>query len=181
MHPQLAAALGRLDESRRDLHTAVNALPPPLRGQKPGPDRWSMNEVLEHVGKVEQVFVGALIASIDKARTSGLDAEVGNPAMLPEPLRTAVEDRRTRRTAPDHVQPTGTVDTAASLAAIQLAHGRLREALTAADGLALSTVTFDHRVFGALNVYQWVDFIAGHERRHLAQVREIAAQLAAEP
>jgi hypothetical protein len=49
--------------------------------------------------------------------------------------------------------------------------------LTSCGGLALSTVTHEHRFFGKLNVYQWVDLIAGHEGRHTAQLREIAAQV----
>jgi hypothetical protein len=178
MHPQLAAALSRLDQATHDMRAAVDAVPSPLRSQKPALERWSMNEVLEHVAKVEELFVGSLVASIEKARAAGLGAEIDDPAMLSDPLKIAVEDRTTPRVAPEHVRPTGSIDAAAALAMIQSGHARLRETLEAADGLALSAVTFDHRVFGALNIYQWVDFIAGHERRHLAQLRETAGQVA---
>ena len=177
MHPQLAAALSRLDQVRDEIRALVHAAPVPVRSQKPAPERWSINEVVEHVGKVEELFVGALIASIDKARAAGLGAEVETPPLLAEDLKAVVEDRSTPRVAPEHVRPTGSVDAMASVATIEGSHQRLREALTAAEGLALSAVTFEHRIFGALNVYQWVDFIAGHERRHLAQLREVTAQL----
>jgi hypothetical protein len=179
MHPQLAAALGRLDSVTRDLHTIAGSMPSPLRSQQPAAGRWCVNEVLEHVCMVEQLFVARLIANIEAAKAAGLASEVETPAMLPEQLGSVVEDRSARRTAPDAVQPTGQVESAAALDGIEACHARLRDAIASADGLALSTVTHDHRFFGTLNVYQWVDLIAGHERRHLAQIREIAADCGA--
>ena len=77
----------------------------------------------------------------------------------------------------ERVVPTGQVSADAALERIESAHARLREALVSTAGLALSSVTHDHRIFGTLNVYQWVDFLAGHERRHLAQMREIAREV----
>jgi hypothetical protein len=152
-------------------------MPDTLRSQKPAPERWCVNEVLEHVGMVEQLFVARLMTNLEAATAGGLGAEVESPAMLPDQLGIFVEDRSARRTAPETVQPTGQVDAAIALQAIDACHTRLRDAVASADGLALSTVTYDHRVFGTLNVYQWVDLLAGHERRHLAQIHEIAAGL----
>ena len=177
MHPQLEAAFGRLDSVTRDLHAAAESVPPSLRSQKPAPQRWCVNEVLEHIGIVEQIFVTRLIANIDAAKAAGLGSEVDAPAMLPDQLGVVLEDRSTPRNAPDQAQPTGTVDSATALQSIEAGHVRLRGAIASADGLALSTVTHDHRFFGTLNVYQWVDLMAGHERRHLAQLREIAGEL----
>jgi hypothetical protein len=177
MHPELAAALGRLDAVTGDLRAAAAAIETPLRGQKPSAERWCVNEVLEHIGLVEQLFVKALVANIDAAKTAGLTAEVDAPPTLPDHLLTVIEDRSSRRTAPDRVVPTGQIDATVSLQTIEAVRAQLREAIASADGLALSAVTHDHRFFGTLNVYQWVDLLAGHERRHLAQVREIAAQI----
>lgn len=177
MHPHLEAAFGRLDSVTRDLHAAAASVPPPLRSRKPAPERWCVNEVLEHVGIVEQIFVTRLITNIEAAKAAGLGSEVDAPVMLSEELGVVVEDRSTRRTAPEPARPTGSVDSATALQSIEACHARLREAIASADGLALSSVTHDHRFFGTLNVYQWVDLMAGHERRHLAQVREIATEL----
>ncbi len=35
----------------------------------------------------------------------------------------------------------------------------------------------EHHRFGALDLYQWVEFIAGHEGRHVQQILEAAGQL----
>ena len=54
---------------------------------------------------------------------------------------------------------------------------RLKQVLTAADGLALNEVVVEHPTLGPFNIYQWVELIAAHRRRHVEQVREIAAAL----
>jgi hypothetical protein len=176
MHPQLAAALRRLESVTRDLHAAAGSMPPSLQARKPSPDRWSVNEVLEHIGMVEHLFITVLTANIDAAKAAGLSSEVEAPPLLPDELRAVIEDRSTRRNAPETAVPTGRIDAATALQRIDDVHARLREVAGSADGLALSTVTHSHRAFGTLNVYQWIDFLAGHERRHLAQIREIAGE-----
>lgn len=181
MHPELTAALNRLDVVTKDLHGVATAIPTPLQTQKPAPERWCVSEVLEHLALVEPLFVDALVAKIGAAKAGGLPAEVDDPALMSEELKRVVEDRSAPRSAPDRVQPTGRVDAAASLETIAATHARLREAIASCEGLALSDVTHDHRFFGTLNIYQWVDLIAGHERRHLAQVREIVSQVVNAP
>ena len=177
MHSHLATVLQHLASATSELRAAVDALPAPLRGEQPAPERWSANEVIEHVGKVETLFIGSLLARLETARGEGLGAEVAEPPMLPEQTRAVVTDRSSKRTAPDAVQPTGTVDAMAGLDRIEAGHARLRDAVTQCQGQALSSVTTDHRFFGTLNVYQWMELFAGHERRHAAQVRELTAQL----
>ena len=177
MHPQLSAALGRLDAVTHDLRDATGAVPSTLHARKPAPDRWSIDEVLEHVSMVEQLFLTSLIQNVETAKANGLTGEVDEPQLLSEQLRTAVEDRTNRRSAPERVHPTSAMGAVAALASIDACHARLREALTSAADVRLSAVTLDHRFFGTLNVYQWIDFLAGHERRHLAQLQEIARDL----
>jgi hypothetical protein len=177
MHPQLTAALNRLDAATRDLRAAVDAVPVALRAQKPSPDRWSVNEVVEHLAKVEQIFFGTLLARLESARTSGLCAEVEAPPALPEQTRMFMVDRTNARKAPEPAQPTGAVDAVTALQMIDAGQARLKDALQACDGLALSSVTHEHRFFGTLNVYQWLELMAAHSGRHTAQLREAAAQV----
>ena len=46
------------------------------------------------------------------------------------------------------------------------------------DGLALGEIRHTHLRFGELDLYQWCLFVAEHEKRHVTQLREVAAQLA---
>ena len=64
------------------------------------------------------------------------------------------------------MQPSGEMDHDAAWSELQRIRASLLATVEAADGLALSTVTHNHPVFGTLNVYQLMDFIAGHEMRH---------------
>src|SRR5512139_3292702 len=179
MHPHLSAALARLDSARSDLRAAVEAVPGSLRAQKPAPDRWSVNDVLEHLVLVERTFLSSVVGKIVAAQAAGLASEVPQPQRLPEEMETRVRDRGNRRIAPDPVQPKGSVDAGSALKQLEDGHTQLRQAVTAADGLALSTVTHDHRFFGTLNVYQWIELVAGHEARHTEQLREIATEISA--
>ena len=179
MHPFTTAVFDRLSAARADLRAAVEAVPPPMRAHKPGPDRWSVNEVLEHLSLVETIFTQRIAAAIDKARQEGLPLEQApERAMLPADIETRVADRSNPRTAPEAARPQGNLDAAAAWQRVEQARAVLRDTIAAADGLALSTVIESHPFFGALTVYQFAELIAAHEGRHTAQVREIAAKLA---
>ena len=62
---------------------------------------------------------------------------------------------------------------------LERAHDELRAAVEAAKDLALGEIRTEHRIFGALSVYQWIELTAAHETRHADQIREIAGALAA--
>ncbi|MCU1316667.1 MAG: hypothetical protein JWN63_1989 [Candidatus Acidoferrum typicum] len=44
-------------------------------------------------------------------------------------------------------------------------------------GRDLSKYRMPHPFLGSLNVYQWLQFLAAHEKRHMKQMREIAGTL----
>ena len=169
--------LQHLEESRAALRDAVDSIPPSHREQRPGLDRWSVAEVLEHLTIVERLFSGRVIKAIDEARTAGLTKEAHARSPLPDPVEQRMADRVNKRQAPEAAHPTGTVDVDAGWAAFESTHASLRAALEGADGLALSQVTVDHPFFGTMTVYQWVELMAAHEGRHTEQIREIGAIL----
>ena len=175
MHTHLTEVLARLDEARTSLRGAIDAVPPALQRQRPGADRWSAAEVLEHLTLVEHLFGGRIVKAIDAARSSGLATETHPRAPLPDPVAQRMSDRVNKRQAPEPAQPTGTIDVATGWAALENCHTTLRDALAGCDGLALSQVTLDHPFFGTMTVYQWVELMAAHEGRHTEQIKEIAA------
>jgi hypothetical protein len=44
-------------------------------------------------------------------------------------------------------------------------------------GLDLGKYSMSHPFLGTLNAYEWLQFIASHEIRHMKQMREIAGTL----
>ena len=178
MHPYTIAVFGRLSAARAHLRAAVEAVPPQARAQKPAADRWSINEVLEHLSLVEALFTQRIAGAIDKARQEGLGPEQApDRAPLPANIEAIVANRENRRQAPEAARPQGTLDAGTAWERVEQARAVLHDTITAADGLALSTVIESHPFFGPLTVYQFAELIAAHEGRHTAQVREIAVQL----
>ena len=174
MHPHVTDVFTRLDQARATLSAAVDAVPAHLRGQRPGADRWSVAEVLEHLSLVEKRFAGVVATAIAKARDAGLGAETGARAPFPEKVSRRMRDRTERRPAPDAVQPSGSVDADTAWSACEHSRQLLRATITDADGLALSQVVQDHHLWGPLDMYHWVELAADHQRRHADQIREVA-------
>ena len=175
MHSHLSVVLATLDEARHALRQAAWAVDLSRRQIRPAPERWSAAEVLEHISLAEANFVGWICSGLDTARAQepGTTTDARRP--LPDAIRVRMADRVNRREAPERVRPTGQMDADTAWAAIESTERRLREALQEASALPLGTVVVAHPTLGPFDIYQWVELIAGHRRRHVAQLTEIAA------
>src|SRR5262245_44926740 len=58
---RIAERPAQLGLTRRELRTAVDQVQPDLRATRPGADRWSVAEILEHLNTVER-RITALVA-----------------------------------------------------------------------------------------------------------------------
>jgi hypothetical protein len=177
MHQHLIDVLATLDASRQALRDSVAAIPGAARTARPGPDRWSPVDIVEHLSLVESRFSAVVGGKISDALGAGLGPEERAREPLPDRIRTMLADRTGKRTAPEVAIPSGAMDERAAWAAADKARAGFRAAVLSADGRALSGVIHEHPFFGPLNVYQWVELIAAHEMRHVAQVREAALAL----
>ena len=173
LHPNVCEVLAELDQARDVLRDAVDAVPESRRAERPGEGRWSVNEILEHLAMVERRFTAVLAARIEEAKAQGLGHEQKTRAALPPDLKNMFENRANRRNAPEAVIPSGTLDYPAAWQAVEYARTALRELLCSNEGLALSGVVHHHPTFGVLNVYQFAELIANHERRHARQIAGI--------
>jgi hypothetical protein len=177
MHPHVIGVFKQLDEARMKLEAAVQAVPPHKRSRRPAPDRWSVNEILEHLSLVEQRFAGLIAMRIAEATQGELGPEQDARDPFPVALRQLFDDRANRRSAPEAVHPKAGLDDAAAWAAVEASRRFMRDTISAADGLALSQVLHHHPVFGTLNVYQLVELVANHEVRHSKQIAGIGDEL----
>lgn len=179
MHSHLEDVSMQIAHATAELRAAVAAIPADLRRHRPAPDRWSAAEIVEHLALVARMFTTRLAPPIAAAREAGLGSEQAPRQPLPAPTAEAMANRATPRSAPDRARPGGTMDDAEAMDALERAHAEFLALLASADGLALSTVTYTHAVFGTLDVYQWGELLARHEHRHVEQVRDLAGQLTA--
>jgi hypothetical protein len=180
MHPRTEELLSQLDESRGVLRASVDSVPSSLHGTRPGPDRWSVAEVLEHLSRVEDGLTRLLASKLAEAKMTGmLEPEAESGPIADSIDRDRLLDRTRRIVAGERVQPGGGLDVTAGLEALARSREKLRDLIVAHDGLALGAITHPHPVLGVINGYQWFAFISAHESRHAAQIREIGDQLRA--
>jgi uncharacterized damage-inducible protein DinB len=158
-----------LNRSRDELlaaagvHESVAAL-------KPAEGRWSVIDCIEHVTLVETVFLSRL----QPASGEALPADQGREADV---MARAI-DRSTPRQGPEAVQPKGRYATLAE-AVEDFKAVRARTTQFAEDrGGDLLTLPATHPVLGVMNGREALILVAGHSRRHAAQMREAAAAVA---
>jgi uncharacterized damage-inducible protein DinB len=177
MSPRLEEVLNYLDSERVALRDAVELVPTELRDQQPGPDRWSVAQVLQHLVIIEKRIGMGMTKWVADAKAAGVGPEVETSSVLNSLDLALIADRSRRRNAPDEVRPNGDLEAASAWTALEQTRAALRAAVLPADGLALGEVIQPHPVLGPINLYQWLLFVGSHETRHTGQVREIAADL----
>ena len=174
MHPRIQEVLAVLDDTRDSLRNAVAGIPDAKRTIRPSDDRWSVAEVIEHLGMVETRIAQMIGEKIDAARQGGLAAETETTSVAPMLDINGVINRSKPITASEASQPRAGLSAEDGMKVLADRRATLRQAVIAADGLALGTIEIPHARLGALNVYQWLIFLAGHEARHTDQIREVA-------
>lgn len=179
MHPNLSEVVALLDRSRAAVRAALERVLEHDRGRRPGEGRWSVNEVVEHLALVDARFDGVVGTAIADARRAGLGREQKPRIPLSDAVQGRLADRSVRGDAPESTVPTGTLHGSVAVESWERAHEAFRATVTAADGLALGDIVSEHRRWGPLTVYQWMEVCAAHETRHAAQIDEIAAQIGA--
>jgi hypothetical protein len=180
MHSRIEEVINYLDGERSALRAAVERVPPGLRDQQPGPDRWSVALVLEHLGIIEKRVGLGMAKWVGDARDGALGPETDTASVMNSLPRALIVDRSQRRSAPEEVRPPGDIDATAAWEVLESTRGALRSAFLSGDGLALSEVVQPHPILGPINLYQWMLFVGSHEERHTAQIIEIAEQFKAE-
>jgi DinB family protein len=175
MHPRIVEIVGALDSRRAELTRAVNEVPTIARNRRPSEGCWSVAEVLEHLALVEEHIAQLIRRLVADQRANGLSAERDSSSVAQMFDSTFVLDRSRKRVAREAMQPRGDVDAAAAWTHLERARQATQETVRDLDGMALGEVNAPHPALGPLNGYQWFLFLAAHEGRHAAQIREIMA------
>ncbi|MEO5922711.1 MAG: DinB family protein [Bryobacteraceae bacterium] len=158
-----------LEDGRQDVVASVLNLPDELAAIKPGPEKWSVLECLEHIVAVEERFLGFLANGAVIVPTPSDDKEAQ--------LSARVRDRSDRVQAPEAVVPTGRYT---SVEEALTAFQRVRDLsvrVAQERGDALYGIGVKHGRFGDINGSELVHVLASHACRHAAQIRETRAAL----
>jgi uncharacterized damage-inducible protein DinB len=175
MHPRIKELVDALDSRRAELARAVNEVPTVARNRRPSEDRWSVAEVLEHLALVEENIASQVRRLVADQRGSGLGAERDSTSLAGTLDLAFVLDRSKKRVTREAMQPRSGIDAAEAWTHLERTRGMTQETLRELDGVALCDVSAPHPSLGPLNGYQWFLFLAAHEGRHAAQIREIMA------
>lgn len=163
MRAELAAA-------RSTTLTMLDAVDERLRSIVPAGHTWSALMVLDHLRILDEQVAAVVQRIVARAKAGGLDAPPPNITELME-LTTyengvmnapSVAGMEPRAPSP----PTVTPDAAAARAQLLLALGDV----WAVD---CRERRFPHPWIGPLNPYEWLHFVAVHERGHHPHLREI--------
>lgn len=172
MESPLDSVLAVLEKGRQDVLASAHNLSDQQAANKPGPDRWSVLECLEHIIVVEDRFLGWITTSeIDDSPKADTDKE--------SQLFSMVMDRSEKREAPEAVVPVGRYTRLAD-ALVDFEAARARSVQIAqARSQQLYSIKVKHPRFGEMNGSELLHLLTGHASRHAAQIRETRAALGA--
>lgn len=147
------------------LASEIAGLTPAQQAWRPGPDAWSVTDVVEHLAVAEAQYWTQLQASL--TQPLGQKSSVGDDRILWYGI-----DRTNRARTGEARVPTGRyASTAAALADFEKQRAVMREfARTTKEDLR-GRLLKDSQ----MDVYQWLVMISAHSQRHILQVREIKA------
>jgi hypothetical protein len=141
---------------------------------KTAPDRWSVGEVVQHLVLAEPFLFETLqkLRSGPPATAEQLAAAKGKEEMI----RKVIPDRTQKVQAPEPLQPTGAKKAAGQAETVAAFRDRRAKTLDYAKNTKddLRGRVADSPL-GPLDGYQWLVFIAAHNERHLAQIKEVKA------
>ena len=177
MHPRLAELSEHLALQRRTLLDAAAAVPTESWQTRPTEDRWSVSEIFEHLYRVERGVAAVVAKRVAKARVEGHPAETETSSVLGTLEQFRVSHLARKLVAPELVAPTENPDRETAERLVAESRAALLAAMQSGDGLALGDIRHTHLRLGEIDLYQWMLFVAEHEKRHAAQLREVVQQL----
>jgi hypothetical protein len=159
-----------LSETEAQVLSATKGLSSAQLTFKPGPDRWSIAEVIEHLTIVEQWIQRGLFDQFTSAPAPDPKRDV---AAIDSMLMTQMPDRTTKAKAPEFAQPTGKGSPAETIQ--KFTGARTATTQFSKSQSDLRGHIMQHPFFGPLDGYQWLIMIAAHTERHAKQIAEVKA------
>lgn len=160
-----------LSESRDKVFISTDQLSVKQWTFRQNKESWSIGDNVEHLGLVEPILFGQVTSAlVSDVNPNWAEATAGKENLLKEKLL----DRSTRRDAPNAVLPVGSVEPAYARRVFK-EHRDVSLQFTLETVKPLKAHTADHRrpVYGTLNAYQWLLFIAYHTLRHVEQIADV--------
>jgi len=176
----IATALAYLEVAAYGLAESVHGLAQRQWTFQPR-GRWSVAGIVEHLARVEELFVDRIALRLPEAPAGSADR---NPEATDALVRSVVPDRSASvvlpgrvslAEAPSQIAPKGEWGPEESMERFREARTRTAVLLRTAPG-SLRGHVVEHPALGALDGYQWVLFLAAHSVRHTKQILEVKTE-----
>jgi hypothetical protein len=156
--------------SEKEFLEAVEELSDQQWSFKPGPDRWSVAEVAEHIVLADT----SLFDTARQSLTGPQDPEWPSTAGKTEILEKALPNRSRKVDAPGPLRPQRLLTRAHIMARFKEERARTLAFVRGTDA-PVKAYTAKNPFFGVLNAYQWLLYIPLHHVRHNQQIAEVKA------
>ena len=167
----LEIILQNLARAQSELLRAADSVPAEQWKRRPSDGRWSAGELIAHLSAIERAILGRADKLLQRPpKVVPFYKRFHIPMMI-------VESRLIRRRAPAELEPHTVGDKEEMLAELRGVRERTLAFIEETRGRNLSGYNMPHPFLGNLNAYDWLQFIASHEIRHMKQMREIAWSL----
>jgi hypothetical protein len=169
--------IAHLERTQKLFEETLSGVTPEQWLFKPAPDRWSLAEIAEHVGKMEDMLRGFVTGQLVNIPTPPdfVEQTAEQYKEADAKVLARITDRSKKGQAVEPARPTGlykTVDEA--LKDFAEKRGRTIEyARTTQDDLRAHFVP--DRELTRIDAYQYLLMMAGHSERHIAQMNEVKA------
>ena len=162
--------LGDLQAGKLALTDALSGVDEEMARRKPGPDRWSILECMEHLAVAETHM-------LEKTLAAAAVAEPRINAMRERAIRERGADRTRRVESPEVARPSGRYPTLKKAEqAFFSARDRAMEFVATCEADLRAQIT-EHPLIGSVNSYENLLIMAAHPLRHAKQIREIRESL----
>jgi hypothetical protein len=163
---------------RERLTSVVSEISPDEAATLPLGEKWTIQQILEHISMVGLGTSRICAKLLAEARTAGKPAD-GSFALSATFGERAAVIAVTKVEAPSRVQPTGSVTIPAALEGLAAAAEAFDSMRPDMEHLDLSRHTFPHPFFGELTAGEWMVVAGLHEGRHLQQIENVLAKVRA--
>lgn len=164
-------AVKYLDQTRDGVVAATKGLSEARMKFKPAPDRWSIEEIVEHITLAEGFLLANTQDKIMKAPAGAADRDIVKiDAMVLE----MVPDRSHKAQAPGPMVPTGSWTGAEAIDHFLSLRDNTIKFLETTQGLRDHVVT-SPPLNQPMDAYEWILFIGAHSERHTKQILEVKA------
>ncbi len=167
-------AVQYLESTKKEILEATRGLSDAQWNFKPGPDRWSIAQVMEHIATAEDFIRGNIVENVMKAPApdmSGRDVK-----KIDDGVVAMVPDRSHKISAPEPLVPSNKYGSpAGSVTHFVESRAKTEAFLENTPGLRLHATDAPGPMGVKLDAYEWVLFLTAHSERHLKQILEVKA------